>query len=69
MDISGIAKTSKTSRLKSHELKPEQCMFLDDLGINLKAARALGITTIKVTSPPEAADEVRNALRGLFKLP
>lgn len=27
---------------------PESCVFLDDLGINLKPARAMGMTTIKV---------------------
>lgn len=27
---------------------PAQCVFLDDLGINLKPARAMGMTTIKV---------------------
>lgn len=27
---------------------PDECVFLDDLGINLKPARALGMTTIKV---------------------
>ncbi len=27
---------------------PEQCVFLDDLGINLKPARAMGMTTVKV---------------------
>ena len=27
---------------------PEACVFLDDLGVNLKPARAMGMTTIKV---------------------
>lgn len=27
---------------------PENCIFLDDLGVNLKPARAMGMTTIKV---------------------
>lgn len=26
---------------------PEQCVFIDDLGVNLKPARAMGMTTIK----------------------
>lgn len=30
------------------EVIPSECIFLDDLGINLKPARALGMTTIKV---------------------
>ena len=29
-------------------VKPENCVFLDDLGINLKPARVMGMTTIKV---------------------
>lgn len=29
-------------------VKPKQCIFLDDLGINLKPAHALGMKTIKV---------------------
>jgi putative hydrolase of the HAD superfamily len=29
-------------------VQPERCIFLDDLGINLKPAQALGMTTIKV---------------------
>jgi putative hydrolase of the HAD superfamily len=36
----------------------EQVVFLDDLGINLKPARALGMTTIKVTDPDVALDEL-----------
>src|SRR5207302_9830042 len=28
--------------------RPEQAIFLDDFGVNLKAARALGMATIKV---------------------
>ncbi len=33
-------------------------VFLDDLGINLKPAKAMGITTIKVTDPVEALTEL-----------
>ena len=29
-------------------VQPEECVFLDDLGVNLKPARALGMYTIKV---------------------
>lgn len=34
--------------LKKLNCKPEEAIFLDDLGHNLKSARNLGITTIKV---------------------
>jgi len=33
---------------------PPHCVYLDDLGINLKPARAMGMTTIKVTDPATA---------------
>ena len=36
--------------------------MLDDLGINLKPARALGMRTIKVTDADEAVGEVRALL-------
>jgi putative hydrolase of the HAD superfamily len=37
-------------------------VFLDDLGINLKPARALGMTTIKVTDPADALAELAEVL-------
>lgn len=37
---------------------PAQVAFLDDIGLNLKAARALGMTTIKVVNIDEALDEL-----------
>ena len=33
---------------------PDSCIFLDDLGVNLKPARAMGMETIKVESAPQA---------------
>ncbi len=38
------------------------CVFLDDLGINLKPARAMGMTTIKVTSGPQALVDLEAVL-------
>jgi putative hydrolase of the HAD superfamily len=38
---------------------PEACVYLDDLGINLKPARALGMRTIKVGDPDIAIDELQ----------
>jgi len=29
-------------------VQPEECVFLDDLGMNLKAAKAIGMETIHV---------------------
>jgi putative hydrolase of the HAD superfamily len=37
---------------------PAEAVFLDDLGINLKPARALGMRTIKVVDPDAALDEL-----------
>jgi putative hydrolase of the HAD superfamily len=43
---------------------PEACVYLDDLGINLKPARALGMATIKVETAAQALGELE-ALLGL----
>ena len=43
---------------------PHEVVFLDDLGINLKPARAMGMTTIKVTEPGAALTEL-GAVLGL----
>jgi len=44
------------------DVTPEQCVFLDDLGINLKPARAMGMTTIKVDQPGSALAELEEVL-------
>ena len=44
-------------------VSPDQCIYLDDLGINLKPARELGMTTIKVIQPEDSIQEVRNLLK------
>jgi putative hydrolase of the HAD superfamily len=41
---------------------PEHCVFLDDLGINLKPARALGMATIKVGDPAQAIADLEAVL-------
>ena len=35
-----------------------EAVFLDDLGVNLKPARAMGMTTIKVIDPTVALTEL-----------
>jgi putative hydrolase of the HAD superfamily len=40
---------------------PGKCVYLDDLGVNLKPARKMGMTTIKVTSGPQAIAELEAA--------
>src|SRR5262245_55554729 len=39
-------------------VEPAEAVFLDDLGVNLKPARALGMTTIKVGDPDAAIAEL-----------
>ncbi len=43
-------------------VEPNECVFLDDLGVNLKPARAMGMTTIKVVSADQAIDELERIL-------
>jgi putative hydrolase of the HAD superfamily len=44
------------------DVEPAACVFLDDLGINLKPARAMGMTTIKVVDPHVALAELSEIL-------
>lgn len=41
---------------------PAEAVFLDDIGSNLKAARALGMTTIRVAAPDAALAELETLL-------
>lgn len=43
-------------------VEPSECVFLDDLGVNLKPAAAMGMTTIKVTSAAQALGELAHIL-------
>ena len=43
-------------------IRPEETIYLDDLGINLKPARALGMTTIKVLTVNQALSDLENLL-------
>jgi epoxide hydrolase-like predicted phosphatase len=44
------------------EVAPNEAVFLDDIGVNLKSARALGLTTIKVGDPEVALAELEGVL-------
>ena len=48
------------------DVAPETCVFLDDLGINLKPAKALGMTTIKVIEEDQAIKDLTKATGILF---
>jgi putative hydrolase of the HAD superfamily len=41
---------------------PGEAVFLDDLGVNLKPARAMGMTTIKVDDPDQALAELERVV-------
>ena len=43
-------------------VRADECVFLDDLGINLKPARAMGMTTIKVVDPGVALAELESVV-------
>lgn len=43
-------------------VSPDECVFLDDLGINLKPAAAMGMRTIKVGDPSTALAELSGHL-------
>ena len=48
--------------LKELNIEPQETVFLDDLGMNLKSARKLGINTIKVIEPNDAIYELDQIL-------
>ena len=50
------------------DVRPHECIFLDDLGINLKPAAAMGMTTIKVISAAQAITDL-GALLGFAPEP
>jgi putative hydrolase of the HAD superfamily len=47
---------------ESLAIEPAQAIFLDDIGRNLKTARELGMTTIKVDDPEPALDALSELL-------
>ena len=44
-------------------VEPGECVFLDDLGINLKPAAAMGMTTIKVVDADQAITDLESVLK------
>ncbi|QPF84703.1 HAD-IA family hydrolase [Bradyrhizobium genosp. L] len=43
------------------QVNPSNCVYLDDLGVNLKPAREMGMTTIKVLNAAQAIGELEAA--------
>jgi len=44
--------------IEALQADPAKCVYLDDLGVNLKPARDMGMKTIKVVDPARALDEL-----------
>ena len=44
-------------------VEPDEAVFLDDLGVNLKPAAAMGMTTIKVVDPDGRPRRARGGRR------
>jgi len=57
-----------TMMCEALSVAPEECVYLDDLGGNLKPARAMGMTTIRVENGPQAIAELE-AATGMTMLP
>jgi len=47
--------------LEALGVDPKNCVYLDDLGVNLKPAKAMGMTTIKVLDAPQAIADLEAA--------
>jgi putative hydrolase of the HAD superfamily len=47
--------------IEALDVDPRACVYLDDLGVNLKPAREMGMTTIKVVSAEQAIAELEAA--------
>ena len=59
--VAGVRKPDPKIYLNTCEriaVSPNNAVFLDDLGINLKPARELGMRTIKVVSEQQAIDDL-----------
>ena len=49
--------------LNRYHLKPEECLFIDDLEPNVKAAQAVGINTVHFTNRHKGYEEIRERLK------
>ena len=47
---------------RAMSIEPAEALFIDDLGINLKPAKALGMTTIKVVSEAQGLLDLSRVL-------
>jgi putative hydrolase of the HAD superfamily len=63
IESSKIGSRKPETRFYEHALETVgveagEAVFLDDLGVNLKSARAMGMATIKVTDPRQALEDL-----------
>ena len=56
-----LARTRLLRRPSALGVNPKRCVYLDDLGVNLKPARDMGMTTIKVLNAAQAIAELEAA--------
>ncbi len=47
--------------IEALDVVPARCVYLDDLGVNLKPAREMGMTTIKVLTAVQAITDLEAA--------
>ncbi|XP_006865559.1 PREDICTED: acyl-CoA dehydrogenase family member 10 [Chrysochloris asiatica] len=69
--LEGICKPDPTIYklcLERLHVQPSECIFLDDLGPNLKAAASLGIHTVKVNDPETAVKELETLLGFMLRM-
>jgi putative hydrolase of the HAD superfamily len=55
------AKIGLRMMIEALKVDPKKCVYLDDLGVNLKPAREMGMTTIKVVSAAQGLTELEAA--------
>ncbi|MFV0534064.1 MAG: HAD-IA family hydrolase [Cumulibacter sp.] len=51
-----------TTACETLGVQPDECVYLDDLGINLKPAKAMGMRTIKVLGAEQAISDLEGIL-------
>ena len=67
--ISAEVKSSKPDRkiyeilLEKYSIKPEDCLFVDDIEINVKTAEDIGMTGLLTYGSPEISKLIEKALR------
>lgn len=49
--------------LKKYSLNPDECLFIDDLEVNVKAAESVGMKGLFTSGSLEISDEIKKALK------